>query len=249
MKFPLLLDFAKSHDCDIAATGHYAIIEKCDGRYVIKKGMDASKDQSYMLWALTQDMLEKLIFPLGTYTKTEIREIAREAGIPSAESPDSQDICFIPDGDFASFIEKYRGRSPECGKYLDTDGRVIGTHRGQQRYTVGQNRGLGIALGHKAYVISKDAGSNTVTLGDDCDLYKRVVRAHHINLVAADSLEMPQRLTAKVRYSRGETAATVTQTGEDEICVLFDEPVRAPAPGQSLVIYDGNTLVAGGEIE
>ena len=247
VKFPCLMDFADAHACGKAATGHYARIEKCGDRYVIKKAADESKDQTYMLWGLSQEILSRLILPLGEYTKPEIREIAETAHLPSAKSKDSQDICFIPDGDYVGFLIK-QGHSPIPGDYTDESGAVIGRHKGQQCYTIGQRKGLGISLGKHAFVLAKDAQSNKVTLGDEDALYKKTVVARGVNLIACDSLEKPERLSAKVRYGKTAAPATVWQSGENEVTAEFDEPMRAPAPGQSLVVYDGDTVVLGGII-
>lgn len=246
VKFPYLFD--KLSEGDVAATGHYARIEKSGDRFLLKKGKDEKKDQSYVLWNLKEEQLSQLVFPLGDYTKEEIREIAREMSLPSAESRESQDICFIPDGDYAAFIERYRGRTFERGNYTDEDGKILGVHTGHMNYTPGQRRGLGIALGHHMYVLRKDAAANTVVLGEREKLFVKTVKAKSINLIAAGDIERPQRFEVKIRYGRTVGAATVVQSGEDELCAVFDSAVCAPAPGQSLVIYDGDTVIGGGVI-
>lgn len=248
VKFPLLARFADEHGCGLIASGHYARIGKTGGRYVIKKAADENKDQSYMLWGLTQDILSRLVLPLGGYTKAEIREIAADAHLPTAKSKDSQDICFIPDGDYVSFLMRSGAVLPN-GQYTDKDGSVIGESKAQECYTIGQRKGLGISLGRHAYVISRDAEANRVVLGDECDLYKKTVTARDVNFIACDSLTAPERLTAKVRYGKTAAPCTVYRTDDGEVTVEFDDPVRAPAPGQSLVVYDGDTVVLGGIIK
>lgn len=249
IKFPMLFNFADTNGCEKAATGHYAIIEKAGDRYVLKKAVDETKDQTYMLWGLSQEQLSRLVLPLGKYTKSMIREIAKEASLPSAESKDSQDICFIPDGDYVNFLTSKANVILTPGNYIDINGNILGKHKSQICYTIGQRKGLNISLGKHAFVLSKDANNNTVTLGDDADLFKTEVKANQINLIACDSLEKPERLTAKVRYGKTAFPATIRQTDEDELVATFDSPVRAPAPGQSLVVYDGDTVVGGGIIK
>lgn len=245
VKFPRLIATADAAGCELAATGHYARIARIGDSCYIRKGADNAKDQSYMLWALPEDTVRRMVFPLGEYTKSEIREIARTAGLPCHSSPDSQDICFIPDGDLRGYLDRTLGAAP-AGDFVDPSGNVLGRHIGQRNFTIGQSRGLGIALGRRMYVLSKDAAGNRVTLGDESELYKTVVRATGIRLW--DSLETERRLSVKLRYTRTENTATVWQSGEDEITARFDEPVRAPAPGQSMVLYDGDCVVGGGFI-
>ncbi len=239
VKFPLLTRAAGD---GYSATGHYARLGKCGDSVYIKKGADPLKDQSYMLWALSDGDVGRLILPLGDLTKDEVREIAREAALPCHASPDSQDICFIPDGDLRRYLDGALGKSPE-GDFVDADGRVLGRHSGQRNFTIGQSRGLGIALGRRMYVLGKDAAANLVTLGDEGGLYRREVRGRGLRLWG--DLGGKARLSVKLRYTRHESVATVWQSGEDEITARFDEPVRAPAPGQSMVMYDGDALVAG----
>jgi len=190
-------------------------------------------------------MLRYLLFPLGDYTKAEIREIARAAGLPCHASPDSQDICFIPDGDLRAYLDRAIGPASP-GEFVDKVGNVLGTHIGQRNFTIGQSRGLGIALGRRMYVLEKDAVKNRVVLGDESDLYKTEVVAVNANL--RESLEREQRFSVKLRYTRNEAMATVVQVDESTIVARFDEPVRAPATGQSMVLYDGDIVVGGGVI-
>lgn len=248
VKFPLLFDFADSQGCFYCATGHYAKIVFDGNRYLLKKASDISKDQSYMLWGLKRHQLERLVFPLGDITKSHTREIAKEAGIPSASQKDSQDICFVPGGDYVDFIKRYRNKKIQKGFYVSQSGEIIAENKGHICYTVGQRKGLGISLGHHVFVLGKNVKNNTVTLGSEESLYKRTVKASNINLISVDSLEKGERLTAKIRYGKNEMPALITQTGEDEITAVFDESVRAPASGQSIVFYDGDTVVGGGVI-
>ena len=248
IKFGALLDFAKENGFGRIATGHYARVEHTKGRSLIRKAADESKDQTYMLYTLTQDVLSRVEFPLGALTKPEVREMANALGFPMAQKSDSQDICFIPDGDYVSFIRNFTGRTPEKGSFLSTDGRVLGTHQGQLCYTIGQRKGLGIALGAPAYVIAKSAKENTVTLGTNEELFTSRLVAKNINFIPEDVLEAPRKLLAKVRYSQTATQARVEQTDEDELTVEFDTPQRAISKGQSLVLYEDDYLFGGGII-
>lgn len=250
IKFGKLLDFAISRGYDKIATGHYAKVEQLEnGRYALKVAADEAKDQSYFLWSLTQDKLSRIIFPLGDMKKDEIRKIAAEAGFVSAHKSDSQDICFIPDGDYISFIEKNTDEIFSEGDFIDTEGKALGKHQGIIRYTVGQRKGLGIALGKPMFVGEKNVTNNTVMLCDDAELYKTTLTAHNANFVAVERLYEPTRLKAKIRYRHTPAWATVTQTSSSTFKVEFDLPQRAIARGQSVVLYDGDTLVGGGIIE
>ena len=249
IKFGEMLRYAEAHGVPLIGTGHYARIERDGDRFLLKRARDASKDQTYVLYCLTQHQLAHTLFPLGEYRKSEIREIAEAEGFINARKHDSQDICFVPDGDYAAFIEKYTGETFPEGDYIDKDGTVLGRHRGMIRYTVGQRKGLGIALGRPAFVCAKCAATNTVTLGDNADLFASSLTARDANLIACDSISAPIRVTAKIRYGQSETPATVEQIGEERIRVDFDVPQRAIARGQSVVLYDGETVVGGGIIE
>ncbi len=250
IKFDKMLDCVKNMNCDIFATGHYAIIEKDgSGRYLLKKAADLSKDQSYFLYSLSQEQLSKVRFPLGCLTKTEVREIAAEQGFTNAAKKDSQDICFIPNGDFAGFIKQYKGLGPSSGKFIDKDGNILGCHDGAYMFTIGQRKGLGIALGKPAYVLSTDIAANTVTLGENDELFKRRLEANEINLIAADRIDSPIRVSAKIRYSHRTASATAVQTDDDKLIVEFDEPQRAITPGQSVVLYDGDLVIGGGKVK
>ena len=250
IKFGKLMDLAISRGYNKLATGHYARIEKGeDGRYLLKKAADASKDQSYFLWSLTQNQLSHVLFPLGSMTKPEIRKIAEANGFVNAHKSDSQDICFIPDGEYAKFICERTNESFPAGNFVDLSGNVLGKHSGIINYTVGQRKGLGIALGKPAFVHSKDVTNNTVTLSDDAELYGTKLTASRINLSAVDSLTEPTKLYAKIRYRHTPAIATVTQTSPTTLALEFDEPQRAIARGQSVVLYDGDTVVGGGIID
>lgn len=251
LKFDKLLRRAQELEMDHVATGHYAIVEfdeNC-GRYLLKKGADETKDQSYVLYMLTQYQLAHTLFPLGKMRKTQVRALAEELGFANAKKHDSQDICFVPDGDYASFIEKHTGKAFPFGEFVDTDGNVLGTHKGIIRYTIGQRRGLGLALPAPLYVYKKDVETNRVILSKEDKLFSKHLDACDINLIAYEKLEKPIRVKAKVRYKQPEQWATVTQTDENHFHVEFDEPQRAFAKGQAVVLYDGDIVVGGGTIE
>jgi len=248
IKFKKLIDRARELDYDYVVTGHYARIEEENGRFLLKKGLDTSKDQSYVLYALTQEQLSRTLLPLGGMSKPEVRAIAEENGFINARKRDSQDICFVPNGDYASFIEGYTGRSYPNGSFVDKEGNVLGEHKGLIRYTRGQRKGLGLALPKPMYVCEICPKNNTVVLGDNEDLFSKELYADDINLIAVDSIAAPMRISAKVRYSQGAYPATVWQTGEDEIRIEFDEPQRAITSGQAVVMYDGDIVVGGGVI-
>lgn len=250
IKFGAMLDYAVDCGADLIATGHYARIKRgADGRYLLKKALDESKDQSYVLYSLTQERLSRVLFPLGEMTKSEVRELAESQGLINARKRDSQDICFVPDGDYAAFIGRYTGESFPKGSFVDKEGNVLGEHNGIIKYTIGQRKGLGISLGKPAFVCGKDIQSNTVTLGENSDLFSKILTAHDVNLISADSIDRPMRVCAKVRYNQKEQPATVETIGENRIRVEFDEPQRAISKGQSVVLYDGDTVVGGGIID
>ena len=250
LKFGLLLDKAVSDGADMIATGHYARIERRDdGRFLLKKAADMQKDQTYMLWSLSQHQLSHTVFPLGDLTKPEIRKIGEDNGFVIAHKSDSQDICFVPDGDYASFIENELGYKYPEGDYIDEDGNYLGRHKGVIHYTIGQRKGLGISMGRHIFVTRKDAESNTVTLADEDRLFTNTVMIKGINLIPFDKIEGKIRVKAKIRYRHAESDAYAVQTGEDEITLTFDEPQRAPAKGQSAVMYDGDYVIGGGIIQ
>lgn len=249
IKFGALWQTARELGYEALATGHYAKIEKdANGEYRLLKADDEKKDQSYFLWSLKKELLPHIVFPLGGYTKPEIRKIAESNGFVNAHRADSQDICFIKDGDYASFIKQSCECDFPCGNFTDINGNIIGRHSGIINYTVGQRKGLGVAFGVPMFVGKKNAAENTVTLCTDEQLYGKTLTAKNINLLSSDSLEAPVRLQAKIRYRHTPAAATVTRTGDDELTVVFDTAQRAIAPGQSLVLYDGDRVIGGGII-
>lgn len=251
MKFDKMLEKALDMGYDYIATGHYARcgFDENTGRYFLKKGADASKDQSYVLYTLSQHQLSHILFPLGDMTKTRIRELAEKQGFVSAKKKDSQDICFVPDGDYASFIKRHTGITFPHGNFVDQSGKVLGEHKGIICYTVGQRRGLGLALPAPMYVMKKDTENNRVILCDNESLFSKSLDAENINLISYDKLESPIRVKARIRYSHKEQWATVTQTGEDTLHIEFDEAQRAISKGQSVVLYDGDYVVGGGIIK
>ena len=248
MKFEKLMKRAKELDYDYVVTGHYARIEEQDGKFLLKKAIDEKKDQSYVLYSLTQEQLAHTLFPLGGMTKPQIREMAEEQGLINARKHDSQDICFVPDGDYAGFIERYTGRSFEPGNFVDQEGHVLGQHKGIICYTIGQRKGLGIAFGYPVFVTEIRPETNEVVLGSDKDVYTNRLYANQLNFMALPDIEEPVRLKAKIRYSHAGSCCTVRRTGADEICCEFEEPVRAVTPGQAVVLYDGDYVAGGGVI-
>lgn len=250
LKFDELFSKADELGCRYIATGHYARtgFDEETGRYYLKKGEDEAKDQSYVLYSLTQEQLSRVIFPLGEMTKPRIRQIAGAAGLINASKPESQDICFVQKGKYGDFIEAYTGRTCPEGDFVFRDGTVAGRHKGIIRYTIGQRKGLGLALKKPAYVCGIDAKRNEVILGDNEDLFMRRVFAENINMIRVPDLKNGMRVTARVRYHQAEKPAYVVQTGDDTIELVFDEPQRAITPGQSLVMYDGDHVVGGGII-
>lgn len=251
LKFDKMLRRAQELEMQYIATGHYAVREfdKESGRYLLKKGVDESKDQSYVLYSLTQNQLAHTLFPLGGYKKEEIRVIAIENGFVNAKKHESQDICFVPDGDYARFIERTLGRTFPSGSFVDESGNVLGEHKGIVRYTVGQRRGLGLALPAPLYVKEKNVDKNEVVLAPNENLFTSELYAKDINLIAYEKLERPIRVKARVRYKHKEQWATVEQTDETHFYLRFDEPQRAISKGQAVVLYDGDVVVGGGTIE
>jgi tRNA-specific 2-thiouridylase len=248
IKFEKLLHRARQLDYGRLVTGHYARIEKSGGRWLLKKARDEKKDQSYVLYCLTQAQLACSLFPLGGKTKEETRRIAAELGLLNAAKRDSQDICFVSGRDYGAFIEAWTGKRCPEGDILDLDRKTIGRHRGIVRYTLGQRRGLGVARNEPMYVAAKSAAYNTVTLGPESSLYSKTLIARDINLIALPALERPLRVKVKTRYLQREQRAVAEQTGADELRIEFDEPQRAITPGQSAVMYDGDTVIGGGVI-
>lgn len=248
IKFDKLMDRMYELDYDYVVTGHYARIEYENGRYLLKKGLDESKDQSYVLYNMTQEQLKHTIFPLGQFEKTEIREIAEKQGFVNARKHDSQDICFVPDGDYSRFIENYCGKKFEAGDFVDKDGNVLGRHGGIPKYTIGQRKGLGIAFGKPMYVCEKDMDKNEVVLGAEEDLYSKELDATDINLISVEKIEDKLRCKARIRYKQKEDWAWVYQKDDNNIHIVFDEPQRGVSKGQAVVLYDGDIVVGGGTI-
>lgn len=246
LKFGVMFCRAEALDCRWVATGHYARVEERGGRFLLRRAVDPAKDQTYFLACLSQARLAHVKFPLGGYTKVEVRELARQAGFANAEKRDSQDICFVPGGDYAAVMEQYTGKTYPAGDYLDQSGRVVGRHRGAVRYTIGQRKGLDLALGEPVYVCAKDMERNTVTVGPDSALYSPGLRAERMNWFAP--LAGPLRCTVKTRHSRQEALATVRPMGDGAALVEFDEPQRAITSGQAVVLYSGDYVLAGGTI-
>ena len=250
IKFSHFLQKAECLGYDAIATGHYARIRKDEstGRYLLLRALDESKDQSYFLYMLSQYQLAHTLFPLGDLTKTQVRQIAEDNGFVNAHRKDSQDICFVPDGDYLSFIEGYTGKKYTCGDFLDLTGKVVGTHNGAVGYTLGQRKGLGIALGAPVYVCGKDMEKNTVTVGPEAVLFTDTLIAEHCNWFPFEALTEPIAVTAKARSRHKEQPATVYPLEDGRVRVVFANPQRALTTGQAVVFYDDETVVGGGTI-
>lgn len=250
LKFDYFLRQAEKLGCEYIVTGHYARIQydEATGRYLLKKAADSSKDQSYVLYCLTQEQLAHTVLPLGELTKEQVRSIAEEKGFLNAKKQDSQDICFVPDGDYVGFMERYTGKQYASGDFLDLNGNVVGRHRGAVCYTLGQRKGLGLAMGAPVYVCDKDMQKNTVTVGPNEALFARALRAKDWNWIPFPVLTEPLRVTARARYNQKEQPATVYPGEDGSATVVFDQPQRAMTPGQAVVLYDGDTVVGGGTI-
>ena len=250
LKFDKMYRRAKELEYDYIVTGHYARIEKDEkrGRYLLKKAVDKNKDQSYVLYSLTQDQLAHTLFPLGELTKQQVREIAENQGFLNARKKESQDICFVPDGDYAGFIERTTGKTYPCGKFIDTKGNVLGEHKGIIRYTIGQRKGLGLALPAPMYVKEKDLVNNTVILSYEDEIFSSELTASDFNWIAFEKPDDPFRCTVKTRYRSKEAPAEVF-CEDEKVKIVFDEPQRAITKGQAAVLYDGDTVIGGGTIE
>jgi len=248
IKFGFLLEEALKRGYDGVATGHYARIYKdASGHCMVRKAADVTKDQSYVLAQLTIEQLRHCIFPLGDYTKAEIRAMAAEHGFVTAHKSDSQDICFVPDGDYVEFLTAFTGKAPVPGNYVDENGRILGSHRGQQCYTIGQRKGLGISMGRHIFVLEKDALTNRVVLGDEPALFRSRVACSPFHHQTASPLADGYRCTAKLRYAHKEAPARLWHT-EDGCLLEFDAPQRAPSPGQFAVCYDGDIVLGSAVI-
>lgn len=250
VKWEALLDRSIGIGADYIATGHYARIEKCaeTGRYAVKTSVTSKKDQTYALYNLTQEQLSRTLMPAGEYDKEQIRAIAERIGLPVAQKPDSQDICFVPDGDYASFIERESGRIFPQGNFVTKDGIVLGRHRGIIHYTVGQRKGLGLSLGYPAFVLEIRPETNEVVIGTGEDSMTKTVRANCLNFMAIEDIIEPMRVWAKIRYNHKGAWCTAERINEDEIQCTFDEPQRAVTPGQALVLYKDGYVLGGGTI-
>ena len=250
LKFDRFLRRAEELGIDYIVTGHYARIikDQATGRYLLYKATDPSKDQSYVLYPLTQHQLAHTRFPLGSMTKAEVRQIAEEKGFINAHKKDSQDICFVPDGDYLAFMCRHTGKNYPAGDFLDTDGNVVGRHKGAVGYTLGQRKGLGLAMGAPVYVYSKDMRANTVTVGPESHLFRTTLLADNWNWFPFPTLTEPLRVMAKARYRQQEQPATVYPEANGTARVVFDQPQRAITPGQAVVLYDGDMVVGGGTI-
>ena len=251
IKFSKLLARARLLENEYIATGHYARIEYDAerGRWLLKKAADKSKDQTYVLYAMTQDELAHTLLPLGGLTKSEVRAMAEARGLINARKPDSQDICFVPDGDYAAFIERTTGERAQAGDFIDAQGHVLGRHAGVIRYTIGQRKGLGVTFGEPRYVVAKDAAANTVTLGRHEELFSDTLVAKDVNWIMIESLTAPMQVRAKARYKQPEVEATISPLDGGRVLCRFAEPQRAVARGQAVVFYQGDCVVGGGTIE
>lgn len=251
VKWEALLDRARVLGADYIATGHYARIEKCaNGRYAVKNSVTSGKDQTYALYRLTQEQLRHTLMPVGSYTKEQIRELAEKLGLPVAGKRDSQEICFIPDKDYAGFIERYTGiRMPE-GNFVTEQGEILGRHKGITHYTIGQRRGLGLPMGRRVFVKEIRPRTNEVVIGEGEEVFSDSLEADRVNYMAVPEPKIGEagRYTAKIRYGHKGTACAVTRVGEDRIRCDFDEPVRAVTPGQAVVFYRDCCVAGGGTI-
>jgi tRNA-specific 2-thiouridylase len=255
LKFDQLLITARQIGADLLATGHYARVEydQQRGRWLLKRPADRAKDQTYFLFGLTQEQLSRTLFPLGRITKPEVREQARRHGLALAEKPDSQEICFVPGGDYKKFLDAYLAEQGEslpdtAGELVTANGEVIGEHSGIHNFTVGQRKGLGVATGSPLYVIQINGDKRQVVVGDGEQLYSRTLRARKLNWIAVDDLRTPMRINAKIRHRHEAAPAMLEKVGDDEVLVTFDQPQRAITPGQATVFYDGDAVVGGGWI-
>lgn len=250
VKWESLLKRSMEIGADYIATGHYAQVERLPGgRYAVKKSVTAAKDQTYALYNLTQEQLSHTLMPVGVYSKEQIRAFAEELGLPVADKPDSQEICFVPDKDYARFIEEHTHMKIPEGNFVWTDGSIIGKHRGITHYTVGQRKRLGLSMGRPVVVLAIRPDTNEVVIGEPDEVYGRSLRANRLNWMAVDRPDKEARFLAKIRYAHEGAMCTVRMTGEDEAECIFDEPVRAVTPGQAVVFYEGDYVAGGGTIQ
>ena len=249
VKWESLLKRSMDIGADYIATGHYARIEQLpNGRYALRKSATSAKDQTYALYNLTQEQLSKTLMPVGEYTKDQIRTFAEELGLPVAHKPDSQEICFVPDGDYAKFIEENSGKKIPEGNFVWTDGTVIGKHKGITHYTIGQRKGLGLAMGRPVVVTEIRPETSEVVIGEADDVFRTTLRADRLNWMSVPDIEEEARFLAKIRYNHSGSMCTVRKIEEDLVECTFDEPVRAVTPGQAVVFYDGDYVAGGGTI-
>ncbi len=249
IKWTAMLESAREFDAQYVATGHYARITcLSNGRYAIKNSETAAKDQTYVLYNLTQEQLKRTLLPIGDFYKEDIRKIALEQGLPVAQKAESQDICFIDDGDYAGYIKRtWGGELPPEGNFVSTSGGILGRHKGYIHYTIGQRKGLGIAMGHPVFVTEIRPETNEVVIGEPEDVFTNELYADQLNFMGLEDIT-EVRLLAKIRYSHKGTMCTVTRIDDDRIHVVFDEKVRAVTPGQAVVFYDGDYVALGGTI-
>lgn len=249
VKWEALLNRAMELGCDYIATGHYARICKLDnGRYALKKSATIRKDQTYALYNLTQEQLSRTLMPVGEYDKEEIRKIAERIGLLVANKPDSQEICFVPDNDYASYIERETGKNFPQGNFIDLNGNILGRHKGIIHYTIGQRKGLGLSLGAPAFVVDIRPGTNEVVIGTNEDTFSDRLLANMVNFMSIPELDGERKVTAKIRYSHQGAPCKIKMAGEDIVACQFKEPVRAVTPGQAVVFYDGDIVVGGATI-
>ena len=250
LKFGKLLQRAQELNCDAVVSGHYARVQRdsATGRYLLMRAADRAKDQTYFLACLSQQQLSQVRFPLGELTKPQVRELAEKHGFLNARKHDSQDICFVPGGDYTSFLTGYTGKALEPGDFLNLQGQVVGRHRGTVCYTIGQRKGLGLSLGEPVYVCSKDMVAKTVTVGPNQALFSRELLADNWTFFPFETLTAPMAVTAKIRHSQFDQAATVYPEEKGLARVVFDQPQRAISPGQAVVLYQGDVVIGGGTI-
>jgi len=249
LKFGKLLDFARMLNANFIATGHYARVEKLQGRYLLKKGVDARKDQSYVLFSLNQEQLSRTLFPLGTVTKESVRQIAKDLNLKTKDKPESQDICFVLDNNYHTLLYERFGDRITPGTLKDTHGNILGNHPGSPFFTIGQRKGLGIALGSPRYVVDINPKENTVVIGTDDELMEDELIASTLNWISFDTLQSPLEVQAKIRYNHVPSPAIVYPYESDKVRVVFKEPQRAITPGQAVVFYQNDIVVGGGWIE
>lgn len=249
LKFGRLWDFARQIGAERIATGHYArIIGTASDQFALHRGLDPAKDQSYVLFGINPELLPRILFPVGARTKSEIRELSRQAGLNTADKPDSQEICFIPDNDYAGFLERYRGHSDTAGELVDTAGTVVGRHEGYERFTIGQRRRLGVTFGEPRFVVRIEPETRRVVIGTHEELGRRTLTADRLNWLGPPP-RPGQRCMAQIRYQHTPAACSATITGADSLTVEFDAPQYGVAPGQAVVLYEDDRVLGGGWIK